>query len=253
MEGPVQSAAAGARDIQKLNAVLAKAGDNEWLSVFLRTRLSILQGDWEAIESVATSDTFFDSVFMALEAIDDERALERIRSRIKGETPRDVGSRLIIAAKLASRMGDAAKIDEAIQQAAQMDFEDAEHALIRFKLQLEAELTVAPRSPMLREPPRLLRLTHRPGKARRRFLNRKPIKQYIDEKGGSLNRLAALQSGGDRREREVTQSAQRIALFCTLRERPTDLSRVARQCPLLGSGGGIFQALCQASASGLVS
>ena len=144
LEGPVQSAAAGARDIQKLKAVLAKAGDNEWLSVFLRTRISILQGDWEAIEAVATSPTYFGSVFMALEAIHDERALERIRSRIKGETPRDVCSRLIIAAKLASRMGDAAKIDEAIQQAAQMNSEDAEQALIRIKLQFEAEQKTAP-------------------------------------------------------------------------------------------------------------
>ena len=42
---------------------------------------------------------------------------------------------------------------------------------------------------------------------RRRFLNRKPIKQYIDEKR-KLDSPRRSPPGGDRREREVTQSAK---------------------------------------------
>jgi hypothetical protein len=144
LEGPIESAAVGARDVEKLKGLIAQLGDRYWQTIFLQTRISILQNDSKAIEAAATSTVSFTSVYQALEAIDDEATLERIRLQITGDTPRDVGSRLIIAAKLAYLAGDVAKIDEAIQKAPDSYWHDLEHILIRIKLKLEAEHKIAP-------------------------------------------------------------------------------------------------------------
>ena len=110
----VRSAIPGAYSITKLKAV--PPGDDKWAETLLKTRIAILEQDRASVEKIAASPIFFDSVHMAIEAIDDPAILKRIRPQITGDVPRDLVSRALIDAKLSANAGDAARLERTVAE-----------------------------------------------------------------------------------------------------------------------------------------
>src|SRR5215831_16790063 len=135
----------GIRGVWNIEKLRDLRSQDDWSDALRRTRIAILEKDVPAVERIATSETFYDSVHMALESIEDPATLTRIRPKIKGDTPRDVISRCLIDAKLAAGAGDVAKVEQLLADYRKANpYNSPPHVLFRVKARMEAELKIAP-------------------------------------------------------------------------------------------------------------
>lgn len=132
----------GTTNVRRLRKLLS--GGDAFEKEFIATRIAVIEKDLNILSRIAVSARHYLSQYTAIEAIvelvDDISWLDNIQNGIKGDTPKDTNSRLLIEGKKAFLAGNGDRLNNILKEASF----DIKNPILQMKHEFERMINKAP-------------------------------------------------------------------------------------------------------------